>query len=173
MHRADFELTEGNGTIVGLKTGGHEDGAVWGFWAATGQRVKSDVWSDWEGMEQCQAGDTIGLVLDLVRTFADEIDSLTSEHFCKDGGLCRLVTCPCCARSTDSRHRCANRSNLNPWIQVADTLSVYRNERRLGTVWTGLAGRELCWFASVNMGSAVRVKVRHSFNSISIQFNSI
>ena len=45
---------------------GHEDGAVWGFWAVTGQRVKSDVWSDWEGMEQCQAGDTIGLVLDLV-----------------------------------------------------------------------------------------------------------
>ena len=41
MHRADFALTEGNGTIVGLKTGGHEDGAVWGFWAATGQRVKS------------------------------------------------------------------------------------------------------------------------------------
>ena len=35
---------------------------------------------------------------------------------------------------------------------------MYRNERRLGTVWTGLAGRELCWFASVNMGSAVRVK---------------
>ena len=42
---------------------------MWGFWAVTGQRVKSDVWSDWEGMEQCQAGDTIGLVLDLVRTF--------------------------------------------------------------------------------------------------------
>ena len=40
---------------------------------------------------------------------------------------------------------------------VADTLSVYRNERRLGVLWTGVAGKQLSWFASVNVGSSVRV----------------
>ena len=40
---------------------------------------------------------------------------------------------------------------------VADTLSVYRNERRLGVLWTGIAGKQLSWFASVNVGSSVRV----------------
>ena len=33
VHRADFSLLEGNGTIVGVKTGGHADGDVWGYWA--------------------------------------------------------------------------------------------------------------------------------------------
>ena len=33
VHRADFALLEGNGTIVGVKTGGHADGEVWGYWA--------------------------------------------------------------------------------------------------------------------------------------------
>lgn len=33
VHRADFALLEGNGTIVGVKTGGHTDGEVWGYWA--------------------------------------------------------------------------------------------------------------------------------------------
>ena len=45
-----------------------------------------------------------------------------------------------------------------PGLRVAAAGQVYRNERRLGTLWTGLAGRELCWFASVNIESAVRVK---------------
>lgn len=105
VHRADFVLLEGNGTIVGVKTGGHADGEVWGYWAVTGQRVRSEVWSAWTGMEAMVAGDTVGLVLDL----------------------------------------------------VADTLSVYRNERRLGVLWTGIAGKQLSWFASVNVGSSVRV----------------
>ena len=56
---------------------------MWGFWAVTGQRVKSDVWSDWEGMEQCQAGDTIGLVLDLV---ADTL-SVREQGFALSGFL--------------------------------------------------------------------------------------
>ena len=84
VHRADFALLEGNGTIVGVKTGGHADGEVWGYWAVrsivicgfvlpqpnersednflwqvTGQRVRSEVWSSWAGMEAMVAGDTV------------------------------------------------------------------------------------------------------------------
>ena len=87
VHRADFALLEGNGTIVGVKTGGHADGDVWGYWAVrfddlcfveldrrlrnqlpeeaqlvsqvTGQRVRSEVWSAWSGMEAMVAGDTV------------------------------------------------------------------------------------------------------------------
>ena len=60
---------------------------------------------DWEGLEACQPGDTVGMLLNL------------------DEG----------------------------------TLTVYRNERRLGVMKDGLSG-SYCWYVSVRDGTAVTMK---------------